>query len=128
MPFSASRTMPDRISLPQPATRAGRLCCRSVCSYSTSRGDRAGTASHVFHVSRLFPLCRHPGERYLIVASDPDSVGQRVMQIAGSTQGTTTMVGTGFVSIHTGSENTRHLTFAHNGTVTVALQPIPKLN
>jgi hypothetical protein len=69
----------------------------------------------------------HPGERFLIVSSDPDTIGQSRSQIVEGTQVSTSPVGTaGYIQIHTGFENNVTLTNAYNGTVIVAAQPIPK--
>jgi hypothetical protein len=69
----------------------------------------------------------HPGERYLIVSSDPETIGQSKTQIMDSTQVSTATLATGgYIEIHTGSENNITMTNAYNGTIIVAAQPIPK--
>ena len=69
----------------------------------------------------------HPGERYLIVSSDPQTIGQSKTQIMDSTQVSTATLATGgYIQIHTGSENSVTMTNAYNGTIIVAAQPIPK--
>jgi hypothetical protein len=65
----------------------------------------------------------HPGERFLIVSSDPDTIGQSKSQIMDGTQVSTSA----YIQIHTGFENNVTLTNAYNGTVIVAAQPIPKV-
>jgi hypothetical protein len=70
----------------------------------------------------------HPGERFLIVSSDPDTIGQSKSQIMDGTQVSTATIATGgYIQIHTGFENNVTLTNAYNGTVIVAAQPIPKV-
>ena len=69
----------------------------------------------------------HPGEHFLIVSSDPDTIGQSKSQIMDGTQVSTASVATGgYIQIHTGFENNVTFTNAYNGTVIVAAQPIPK--
>ena len=67
-----------------------------------------------------------PGERFLIVASDPDSVGRRNSRIVGNVQQTTTVAGPVIFNLYTGSEANHDVTYAHNGSVTVAVEPMPK--
>jgi hypothetical protein len=68
----------------------------------------------------------HRGERYLIVSSDPDTIGQTNSQIMDGTQVTSAYAAGATVMVHTGYESNVTLTNAYNGTVTVAAQPIPK--
>lgn len=83
----------------------------------------------MFHGAALYASIRsHAGERYLVVASDPGSVGQLVSQISGSTQANAVAAGTAVFAIHTGSEASNVFIYAHNGTVTVSAQPLPKAN
>jgi len=69
----------------------------------------------------------HAGERYLIVSSDPDTIGQAKSQIMDGTRVSSTYSAGLAVTVHTGFENNVTLTNAYNGTVTVAAQPIPKV-
>ena len=70
-----------------------------------------------------------PAERYLIIASDPPSIGQQVAQITGDSGMIPVPVGIGAVAmIHTGSEKQQRFTYAHNGSVTISAQPMPKAN
>jgi hypothetical protein len=64
----------------------------------------------------------HPGEHYLIVSSDPQTIGQSKTQIVDGTQVTTSA----YVQIHSGFENNVTFTNAYNGIMIVAAQPIPK--
>ncbi len=85
--------------------------------------------SFMFHGAALAANLRsHPGEEYLLVASDPASVGQTVSQIQGATQTTTSSGGGFFFYVRTGSETTRTMTYAHSGSVTVKAAPVPKAN
>ena len=85
--------------------------------------------SFMFHGMALrVGLRSHPGERYLLVASDPKSVGQTVSQIIEGTQTTMASTGTVVFTIHTGSDTTTTLTYAHSGSVTVMAEPVPKVN
>jgi Maltose operon periplasmic protein precursor (MalM) len=82
----------------------------------------------MFHGTSLYlGLRARPGERYLVVASDPRSVGESQTQIAGATQTSGgSLYGGGFFTYATGSERTRILHQAHSGTVSVAAKPLPK--
>lgn len=83
----------------------------------------------LFHGTSLHAGLRtHPGEEYLIVASDPKTVGQQVSQIAEHTQQTVAMVGAGFIVINSGRESVSNITFAPKGLVTVTVDPLPKVN
>jgi hypothetical protein len=66
-------------------------------------------------------------ERYLVVASDPESVGQEVSMIRSATMTTVVTTGYAYVPINTGSESEISHTFAHNGSIIVAATPIPKV-
>lgn len=99
--------------------------------------DAAGTVLRelprdmfMFHGSALYAAARlHAGDHFLLVASDPQTAGQTVSQIVGSTQANTataaTVSGTVSFTIHTGREATNLYTYAHSGSVTVAVKPIP---
>jgi hypothetical protein len=97
--------------------------------------DREGNAlrevsrdSFLFHGLTLQANLRvRPSEQYLIVASDPQSVGQDVSQIVGKIQTTAVPVGLGIVIVNTGSEATSTLTYAHSGIVKVSARPIPQV-
>jgi hypothetical protein len=82
----------------------------------------------VFHGASLYTGLRvRPGERFLVVASDPRSIGQSVDQITASTSATTMSTGVAIFTVHSGAEATQRYTYAHNGTVTVAAEPMPKV-
>ncbi len=68
------------------------------------------------------------GERYLVVASDPKSIGQEVSRISSATMSTLAPVGYAYVPINTGSETEISHVYAHNGSITVAATPMPKTN
>jgi hypothetical protein len=81
----------------------------------------------MFHGPALTTGVRvQPGERFLIVASDPASVGQRNSRIIGSVQHSTTVAGPVIFSVYTGSEAAQNVIYAHNGSVTVTVEPMPK--
>jgi len=85
--------------------------------------------SFTFHGAVLHAAIRaHADERYLIVASDPASVGQTVSQLSEATQSTLLCGPMLCSAYHSGSETSNTLTFAHNGSITVSAQPVPKLN
>lgn len=66
----------------------------------------------------------HADEAYLVVASDPGSVGQGTTRINEATQVTTGSTGYATYQIHTGSESQDSYTYAHNGRVIVTITPI----
>jgi hypothetical protein len=68
------------------------------------------------------------GERYLVVASDPKSVGQEVSMIQSATMSTVVTTGYFYVPINSGSEAEVNYIYAHNGSITVAATPVPKAN
>jgi hypothetical protein len=98
--------------------------------------DAAGTvrreiprAAFMFHGTALQAGLRaQPADRYLVVASDPASVGQKASRIVASTQQMMVPVGPAYGFVHTGSEATQDLTFAHNGSVTVSAAPLPAVH
>lgn len=67
-----------------------------------------------------------PGETYLLVASDPEVVGQQTTGIVGSVNATPVSTGYSTFIIYTGIEATRSVTRAHSGIITVAANPLPK--
>lgn len=81
----------------------------------------------LFHGASLYVALRiHPGEHFLVVASDPQSTGQTVSQIVGSTQATTISNGVGgMFMMYSGKEANNIYTYAHNGIVTVSAKVIP---
>jgi hypothetical protein len=90
--------------------------------------ERVGE-SPTFQGAALYAGVRaRPEERYLIVLSDPRLAGQSVSHIVTSRQATVVPVGTGFVAVHSGSEGSRVLTYAHNGDLTVTVKPVPTIN
>jgi hypothetical protein len=85
--------------------------------------------SFLFHGSSLYLGIRaYPNERYLLIASEADTVGTQESQIRDGTNVTTTSSGGIYFSIHTGFETNQNYTYAVNGTVTVVASPIPKAN
>ncbi len=67
----------------------------------------------------------HPEERYLIVSSDPATIGQTNSQLVEATQVNGVMGGGIYVQVHTGTETTATFTHAYNGTVTVKATLVP---
>lgn len=83
----------------------------------------------MFHGATLQAGMRvYPGDRYLVVMSDPATVGKRVSQIIASTQSTMVPMGSGMFVMNTGSERGHSAVFAHNGELSVRAQPLPKVN
>jgi len=81
-----------------------------------------------FHGTDIYAGFRtHPGEAYLVVASDPQSVGQQISKVMDTTAVTTAAAGPVFIAVHTGAESIPTFTYALNGTVTVVARPIPKV-
>jgi hypothetical protein len=82
----------------------------------------------MFHGPNLYlGLRARPDGRYLVVASDPASVGGQETHIATQTQssgGATT--GGGYFVMNFGREKTRSFTYAHSGKLIVAAKPFPK--
>lgn len=80
-----------------------------------------------FHGTNIHAGFRtHAGETYLVVASDPQSVGQQISKVMDTTSVTTAAAGPVFISVHTGAESVPTFTYALNGTVTVVARPVPK--
>ena len=70
----------------------------------------------------------HPqsGETYLLVASDPEFVGQQSSGIVASTQTAAAATGTGgFFVMTMGREQTQSITRAHSGIISVSAEPMP---
>lgn len=83
----------------------------------------------MFHGTALYAGMRaYPGDRYLLITSDPDTVGQQVSRIVGSTQANVVPVGTGFIMVNTGSEANQGATFTHNGSLTVSARALAPVN
>ncbi|HXC54015.1 MAG TPA: hypothetical protein VNU97_01850 [Rhizomicrobium sp.] len=84
----------------------------------------------LFRGTNLTTLYRsHPGERYLLVASDPPSVGRLISRVNETVQQTYASTGYATFVIYTGSDIATDTTWAHNGEVTlsvVADKPAPK--
>lgn len=85
-----------------------------------------------FHGTSLYAGLRvHPGERYLLVSSDPAAIGHNMSQIVSSTMAATgaTAAGGAVVTftMYTGAEANVNLVFAHNGRISVMAEPVPKV-
>lgn len=98
--------------------------------------DAAGTIlrerhrdAFMFHGTTLYAGMRaYPGDRYLMIASDPASVGQQVSQIIGTTQARAVPAGRGIFFMHSGSERGQSAVLTHNGSLTVTAQSLPRVN
>lgn len=79
-----------------------------------------------FRGDSLTALIRaHPGERYLVVASTPQTVGQTNSRIVERTSETTSSSNGVSVTIHTGTDEARTFVYAHGGKITVYAAAIP---
>ncbi|MBX3504900.1 MAG: hypothetical protein KF895_05435 [Parvibaculum sp.] len=70
-------------------------------------------------------LRTRPGDRYLVVSSDPDVVGTDISRVSGNVNQQMISTGAFMVPVYTGSESTASMTYAHNGTVDVSVRAIP---
>ena len=77
-------------------------------------------------VSLKLSIRPQSNERYLLVASTPDAVGETTSGVVGNAQTTAVAVGTGYVVVPAGWENVHSVTRAHGGTITVTTELIPK--
>ena len=79
-----------------------------------------------FRGTALTALLRtRPGDRYLVVSSDPDVVGTDISRVSGSVSQQMLTTGAFMVPVYTGSESTASMTYAHNGTVDVSARAMP---
>ncbi len=67
----------------------------------------------------------HPDERYLIVSSDPATIGQTNSQLTEGVRVSGFMAGGIYVQVQSGLEGKSTLTHAYNGTVTVRATLVP---
>ncbi|HUC67921.1 MAG TPA: hypothetical protein VMA53_21065 [Stellaceae bacterium] len=85
-----------------------------------------GQDSLEFRADTLTALIRsHPDERYLVVASTPQAVGQEDARIVETTTATTVTFGRYASTVHSGLDTTHRYIFAHGGLVTVFAAAIP---
>lgn len=70
-------------------------------------------------------LRTRPEERYLVIASDPEVVGEDISRVNGAVNQQMVSTGAFMFAVHTGSESTASMTYAHNGTIQVSARPIP---
>jgi hypothetical protein len=85
-----------------------------------------GRNSFMFHGTALSVTLRtHPGERYLIVSSDPNSVGQATSRVIDGVSVSTGQAGRYFYTTHAGYEAELTSVNSHNGIITVSAQPVP---
>jgi len=67
----------------------------------------------------------HPGERYLVVASTPQSVGQANSHIIETTSQVQSTSQLGTFTVHTGTDVLRNYVYAHGGKIYVWVSPVP---
>lgn len=83
----------------------------------------------MFHGATLSVAFRtHGQERFVVVTSDPASVGQQEPQLQAGIQSTPVVAGPVIFFSHSGWEKSQNYTYAHNGRITVSAQPIPTVN
>ena len=68
----------------------------------------------------------HPGERYLLVSSNPEAVGHSFTRTTETVNSRVFPVGTGYMNVYSGSDNTVNLVYSHAGKVTVTVEPSRK--
>lgn len=73
-------------------------------------------------------LRARPGDAYLVVASDPASIGGQVSNIVGSVTQGSMVAGPFIVQTYTGSERNEKRVFSHNGVIEAKAEPLPKAN
>lgn len=71
-------------------------------------------------------LRQREGERYLVIASDGESVGQSVERIQSTRSSTMVAAGPVMVPVNTGGEFRAQMVFAYNGEVSVTVEAIRK--
>lgn len=80
----------------------------------------------MFHGATLSVAFRtHGNERFVVVTSDPDSVGRQQSQLQSGTQTTTAASGPVILTVRTGWEKSNNYTYALNGRISVSAQPVP---
>lgn len=80
----------------------------------------------MFHGTKLSVAFRtHGTERFVVVLSDPSSIGTQVSQMTSGVQATAVPAGPVIFFAHSGFESSSVYTYAHNGRVSVSAQPIP---
>jgi len=83
---------------------------------------RLPPSSFLFRGPNLTALYRsHPGEHYLVVSSDPPSVGKPLRRLQENVQATTAGAGGIFVTIYTGTDIASEATWSHNGEISVSV-------
>lgn len=67
----------------------------------------------------------HPGERYLVVGSTPQTVGQTDSRVVERTVATSSSGGGVHFTYHSGYDETRDYVYAHGGKIFVWVSPVP---
>ena len=65
----------------------------------------------------------HAGERYLLVKSDKNFVGQKISRVAVGINQSGFMLGSAYVPIYRGTDAISTLTYSYNGKITVTVRP-----
>jgi hypothetical protein len=84
----------------------------------------------VFRAGALTAEWRHhPGEYYLLIASDPALVGQSISRSEANVDTTVIAGGGVYATVKTGTDRNFRLTYAHNGRLIVGISPLtmPKM-
>ncbi|MCR6629973.1 MAG: hypothetical protein NVV74_07935 [Magnetospirillum sp.] len=74
-------------------------------------------------LSAVFRL--RPEERYLLVTSNPERVGNNFKRTTASVGASTVPVGTGTFTTYSGTDLTLGYTYSHTGKVLVSIDPLP---
>lgn len=79
----------------------------------------------MFRGTRFMTQIRGRAEdRYLLITTEPAWVGRSLQQIRMGVQTNTVVVGAAAFPVNTGVDSATNVTFAHNGTVHVRVQPL----
>jgi hypothetical protein len=120
LPVTAEAYLVDIKSVPRGSTLFPPVVV--ILDAGGKETGRMERGTFTFHGSTLYAGLRtHPDDRYLVVESDPQLVGQGVSQIAEAVQ----VSSFGGGSFHTGSESITSLVFAHNGLISISTRKIP---
>lgn len=115
------------ISITSNSTNDGILAPRALLLDKQGHIVREiGRDSFVFHGTALYAGVRiHADEDYLIVASDPRSVGQTVSQTIDTTQAHVVSAGVVYATVFTGSTATKNMTYSHTEVIAIEAKPVP---
>lgn len=68
----------------------------------------------------------HDDERYVVVASDPMAIGQKLSRVEDGTRSTFVAAYPVMFAVYSGTDASVKNTLSENGRVTISVQPIPK--